>query len=50
LTLLFKGLWEPLGLIGSAIAVGVFSLGIAFAGLAALRETFAVDLDFHERV
>jgi predicted MFS family arabinose efflux permease len=48
LTLLFKGLWEPLGLIGSAIAVGVFALGVAFAGLAALRETFGVDLDFHE--
>jgi predicted MFS family arabinose efflux permease len=48
LTLMFKGLWAPLGLIGSAIAVGVFSLGVAFLGLAVLRETFAVDLDFHE--
>ena len=44
----FKELREPLGLVGAAIAVGVFSLGVAFAGLAALRETFGVDLDFHE--
>ncbi|HWO23107.1 MAG TPA: MFS transporter [Kofleriaceae bacterium] len=48
LTILFKELWGPLGLVGSAIAVGVFSLGVAFAGLATLRETFGIDLDFHE--
>jgi MFS transporter, putative metabolite:H+ symporter len=48
LTTGFLALKGPLGLIGSAIAVGVFSLGVAFAGLYALRETFGVDLDFHE--
>jgi MFS family permease len=48
LTLGFSALKEPLGLVGAAIAVGVFALGIAFAGLATLRETFGVDLDFHE--
>ncbi len=45
----FEALRGPLGLIGAAVAVGVFSLGVAFAGLAALRETFGVDLDYHER-
>lgn len=45
----FSELRGPLGLIGAAIAVGVFALGVAFAGLAALRETYGVDLDFHER-
>ncbi len=44
----FSELRGPLGLIGAAIAVGVFALGVAFAGLVALRETFGVDLDFHE--
>jgi MFS transporter, putative metabolite:H+ symporter len=44
----FDALRGPLGLIGAAIAVGVFALGVAFAGLATLRETFGVDLDFHE--
>jgi putative MFS transporter len=44
----FQALREPLGTLGSAIAVGVFSLGVAFIGLAVLRETFGVDLDFHE--
>jgi hypothetical protein len=48
LNLGFVELRGPLGSIGSAIAVGVFSLGVAFAGLYALRETFGVDLDFHE--
>jgi hypothetical protein len=48
LTLGFTALKGPLGIVGAAIAVGVFSLGVAFAGLAGLRETFAVDLDFHE--
>jgi len=48
LSLGFTNLRGPLGVTGSAIAVGVFSLGVAFAGLAALRETFGVDLDFHE--
>jgi putative MFS transporter len=44
----FDVLRGPLGPIGAAIAVGVFALGVAFAGLATLRETFGVDLDFHE--
>src|SRR5262249_28544862 len=44
----FQALEGPLGTLGSAMAVGVFSLGVAFAGLASLRETFGVDLDFHE--
>jgi MFS family permease len=44
----FQTLRDPFGVIGAAIAVGVFSLGVAFAGLIALRETFGVDLDFHE--
>jgi len=39
---------EPLGLVGASIAIGAASLGVAFAGLFALRETFGVDLDFHE--
>ena len=44
----FQALEGPLGTVGAAIAVGVFSYGVAFAGLFALRETFGVDLDFHE--
>jgi MFS family permease len=44
----FQLLEGPLGTLGAAIAVGVFSYGVAFAGLFALRETFGVDLDFHE--
>ncbi|HWU88711.1 MAG TPA: MFS transporter [Kofleriaceae bacterium] len=48
LTLGFTTFKGSLGPLGAAMVVGVFSLGVAFAGLAALRETFAVDLDFHE--
>jgi len=48
LTLGYTALKGPLGAIGSGATVGVFSLAIAFIGLATLRETFAVDLDFHE--
>jgi MFS family permease len=44
----FQALEGPLGSLGAAIAVGVFSYGVAFAGLFALRETFGVDLDFTE--
>ncbi len=44
----FSALREPLGLVGAAIAVGVFAMAVAFLGLWALRETFAVDLDYHE--
>jgi MFS transporter, putative metabolite:H+ symporter len=48
LTLGYTTLKGPLGPIGSGATVGAFSLAIAFIGLATLRETFAVDLDFHE--
>jgi MFS transporter, putative metabolite:H+ symporter len=48
LTILFKELWAPFGLVGAAIAVGVFAFAVALTGLATLRETFGVDLDFHE--
>ncbi|MEJ7602911.1 MAG: MFS transporter [Kofleriaceae bacterium] len=48
LTLGFRELIGPLGMVGAAIAVGVFSFGIAFVGLARLHETFSVDLDYHE--
>ena len=44
----FKGLTPSLGLVGAAIAVGIATLAIAVAGLVSLRETFGVDLDFHE--
>jgi len=48
LVLGFQELRGPYGVLGGAIAVGVFAFGVAFAGLASLRETFGVDLDFHE--
>jgi len=49
LTIAFKALAPGLGWVGSAIAVGVATLALAFAGLAALPETFAVNLDYHEQ-
>jgi MFS family permease len=48
LTVGYKALKDPFGAIGSAAAIGVFSFAIAFLGLATLRETFGVDLDFTE--
>lgn len=48
LTIGFKELRDPIGLVWAAVVVGVFALGVAFAGLLSLRETFGVDLDFHE--
>ncbi len=48
LTIGFKGFQPSLGWVGSAIAIGVFSLAIAFIGLFSLPETFAVDLDYHD--
>lgn len=48
LTTAFLELRGPLGLLGSAIAAGVFALGIAFAGLLSLRETFGTDLEYEE--
>jgi predicted MFS family arabinose efflux permease len=44
----FKALTPPLGLVGAAIAVGVFAFGVAVIGLMSLPETFSVDLDFEE--
>ena len=47
-TLLFQALREPLGLAGSALAVGTLTLVIALIALSGLRETFGRDLDFVE--
>jgi len=44
----FQQLTPSLGLVGAAIAVGVFAFGVAALGLRALPETFGVDLDFQE--
>jgi putative MFS transporter len=44
----FKELTPAMGLVGAAVAVGVATLAIAVIGLVSLRETFGVDLDFHE--
>ncbi len=46
--LVFYALKDSLGLVGAAIAVGIGTLAIAFAGLFMIHETFGVDLDFHE--
>jgi putative MFS transporter len=48
LTTGFKELTPSFGLVTAAIAVGVFALVIAVIGLVSLKETFGVDLDFHE--
>ena len=48
LTTGFQQLTPSLGLVGAAIAVGVFAFGAAALGLRALPETFGVDLDFQE--
>jgi putative MFS transporter len=48
LTTGFQALTPSLGLVGAAIAVGVFAFGVAGWGLWSVRETFSVDLDFHE--
>ena len=43
------GTFSPsLGVVGAAIVCGVFSIGVAVAGLFGLRETFGVDLDYVE--
>lgn len=47
-TLLFEALTRPLGLVGSAAAVGAVAFALALAGLWRLRETFGVDLDYVE--
>jgi hypothetical protein len=48
LLFLFEQLTKPLGLVGAAAAVGVFSIALAAAGLFGLRETFGIDLDYVE--
>ena len=48
LTVGYKALKDSLGPIGSGATIGVLSFAVAFIGLATLRETFAVDLDYHE--
>jgi putative MFS transporter len=47
-TLGFKQLIPSLGPVGAALAVGVVAFAIGVIGLANVRETFHVDLDFHE--
>ncbi|HUS29863.1 MAG TPA: MFS transporter [Kofleriaceae bacterium] len=49
LTLSWKALQESMSLIAATVVVGAGALALAVAGLASLDETFAVDLDFHER-
>lgn len=48
LTFGFKQLKNPLGVVGSAIAVGVVTLVIAVVSLLALEETFGKSLDYVE--
>ena len=48
LLMTFKRLIHPMGIVPAAIAVGAGTLVLAFVGLAAVPETFGVDLDFHE--
>lgn len=48
LTLAFKALREPLGVIASAMAVGAVALVCAGVALLSLEETFGKDLDFVE--
>jgi len=48
LTSLFQALSGPLGVQGSAILVGVLTVGCAFVALTGLAETYGKDLDFIE--
>ncbi|HEY5921031.1 MAG TPA: MFS transporter [Kofleriaceae bacterium] len=48
LALGFEELMSPLGVIGAAIACGAFAISVAVIGMFALRETFALDLDYVE--
>jgi len=48
LTIAFKALAPSLGWIGAAIAMGAVSFAVGGIGLFSLKETFGVDLDFHE--
>ena len=44
----FRGLIEPLGAPGAAIAVGVVVIGVAFLSLLGIQETFGKSLDYVE--
>ena len=48
LTSLFTALREPLGVRGSAMLVGAIALGIAYASLRGLEETYGKDLNYLE--
>ena len=48
LTMSFKGLQSSMSVVSSAIVVGAGTLVLAVFGLSTLKETFGVDLDFHE--
>lgn len=48
LTFFFQSWTESLGIIGSGIAVGVLSFGVALLALAMIEETFHKDLDYIE--
>ena len=48
LTLAFSALRAPLGLSGSAVAVGVATMAIAAIAAWKLRETYGLDLDYFE--
>ncbi|MEP6865377.1 MAG: MFS transporter [Deltaproteobacteria bacterium] len=48
LTMSFKGLQASMSIVSSAIVVGAGTLILAVLGLSRLKETFGVDLDYHE--
>ena len=50
LTLSFTALQGPLGLQGSAITLGVVTLGLAAFAIRNLRETFGKDLNYFEEL
>lgn len=49
MALLFAALKAPMGLVGSALAVGALAIGVALLTLWGLSETHGRDLDFLER-
>jgi MFS family permease len=49
ITLAFRSMVDSLGLVGSALVVCVACLGLAYASLQALEETFGADLDYLEK-
>lgn len=48
LTMSFKALQGSMSIVSAAIVVGAGTLVLAVFGLSTLKETFGVDLDFHE--